>query len=255
MSKKNINDKSQKYKSEIKNAFDSFEPDNDGTINIKHLNDCTKINDLNKNNKFIQDSIKSLTSQKKEEKEEFISSDEYISFFDEQLNDINSKEGLEKIFCALSEGNDKSISWMKLPSIMKELGNDDMANNLMKLIEQGKLFNKELNFKDFCEIMNEDFDKNLKILNETNDYIIKGSYKEIKNTRNKNKEESEDMGTSSSKNEDPKISIENNEGEKSNKRYHRRYRDTKNKDKMENNENGNENNYNNKVQTKYRKKK
>ena len=72
-----------------------------------------------------------------------------------------------------------------------------------------------------------------------------------KKTKIKMKEESEEMGTISSKNEDAKNPIENNEGEKSNKRYHRRYRDTKSKN--ENNDKGN--NINNKTHTKYRKKK
>jgi hypothetical protein len=49
---------------------------------------------------------------------------------------------------------------------------------------------------------------------------------------------------SSGKNEE----IRNEDGEKSNKRYHRRYRDNKNKN--DNNENGN----GNKVYSKYRKK-
>ena len=60
-------------------------------------------------------------------------------------------------------------------------------------------------------------------------------------------EEDEDMATiSSGKNEE----IRNEDGEKSNKRYHRRYRDNKNKN--DNNENGNGNG--NKVYSKYRKK-
>ena len=253
MSKKINNEKLHKYKKEIKDAFNSYEPENNGTLNINHLNNIGKINNSNKNNQFISDSLKSLTSQKKEEKEELISCDEYISFFDEQLSDINTKEGLEKIFNALTEGNNKSISWNNFPLIMKELGNDDMADNLMKLIEGGKLFNKEMDFEEFCGIMNEDYDKQIKSPNESEDYEMKESYKDKKNTKDKlkNKEESEEIITLSSKNEDNKSSIENNETEKSNKRYHRRYRDTKNI--KENKESGNSTN--NKIHTKYRKKK
>ena len=250
MSKKINNDKLQKYKSEIKDAFDSYEPEKDGTININNLNDFTKINDLNKKNTFLYDSIKSLTSQKKEENEELISADEFISFIDEELNDTNSREGLKKIFNVFCEGNNKKISWTKLHMIAKELGDNNLANNLIKLMEQGKLFNKDFDFEEFCEIMNEDYDKNLKSLNESEEYEKQESYKEKKNKR-KNKDESEEIISTSSKYEDNKNSGENNEGEKSNKRYHRRYRDTKNK--PENNDTGN--NANNKTHTKYRKKK
>lgn len=250
MSKKINNEKTQKLKSEIKNAFNSFEPENNGLININQLNDCSKINNLNKKNPFLSDAINSLTLQKNEQNEELISSQEYLSFFDEQLKDLDSKEGLEKIFNIINQGSDKNFSFMKLPLIMKELGNDEAAEKLMTLIEQGKMMNKEIDFDEFCDIMNDDYDNNLKSLNESDDNEMKESYKEKKNKR-KNKEESDEMGTLSSKNEDTKNSLENNEGEKTKKRYHRRYRDTKNKN--ENNEK--DNNTNNKIHTKYRKKK
>ena len=255
MSKKTNKDKSSLYKNEIQNAFNSYEPDNNGFININQLNDYTKINNIKKKHPFIYDSIKSITSQKNEEKNDMISSEEYLDFFDEQLNDINSKEGLKNIFNVLADGDDKKLSWNKLPIIAKELGDNNMANNLLNLIEQGKLFNKDINFDEFCDIINgdSDDDKNIKSFNESDESEEKEKVKN-KNKRNKlqNKEESEDMGTITSKNEDTKNSMDNNDGEKSNKRYHRRYRDTKNKN--ENKDNGNNTN-NNKMHTKYRKKK
>ena len=255
MSKKTNKDKSSLYKNEIQNAFNSYEPDNNGFININQLNDYTKINNIKKKHPFIYDSIRSITSQKNEEKNDMISSEEYLDFFDEQLNDINSKEGLKNIFNVLADGDDKKLSWNKLPIIAKELGDNNMANNLLNLIEQGKLFNKDINFDEFCDIINgdSDDDKNIKSFNESDESEEKETIKN-KNKKNKsqNKEESEDMGTITSKNEDTKNSMDNNDGEKSNKRYHRRYRDTKNKN--ENKDNGNNTN-NNKMHTKYRKKK
>ena len=255
MSKKTNKDKSSLYKNEIQNAFNSYEPDNNGFININQLNDYTKINNIKKKHPFIYDSIKSITSQKNEEKNDMISSEEYLDFFDEQLNDINSKEGLKNIFNVLADGEDKNLEWNKLPIIAKELGDNNMANNLLNLIEQGKLFNKDINFDEFCDIINgdSDDDKNIKSFNESDESEEKETIKN-KNKKNKsqNKEESEDMGTITSKNEDTKNSMDNNDGEKSNKRYHRRYRDTKNKN--ENKDNGNNTN-NNKMHTKYRKKK
>lgn len=255
MSKKTNKDKSSLYKNEIQNVFNSYEPDNNGFININQLNDYTKINNIKKKHPFIYDSIKSITSQKNEEKNDMISSEEYLDFFAEQLNDINSKEGLKNIFNVLADGDDKKLSWNKLPIIAKELGDNNMANNLLNLIEQGKLFNKDINFDEFCDIINgdSDDDKNIKSFNESDESEEKETIKN-KNKKNKsqNKEESEDMGTITSKNEDTKNSMDNNDGEKSNKRYHRRYRDTKNKN--ENKDNGNNTN-NNKMHTKYRKKK
>ena len=246
MSKKN----NSKYKEDIKNGFNLFEPENNGFIETKQLSSISKVMNLNKKNPFIFNSINSLNSKKKEENDDYITSEEFISFFDEQLNDIDSKEGLKKIFNVFDDGNKNNISWTKLPLIAKELGDSETAKNMMKLIEQAKLHNKELNFEEFCDIMNEDYEKDIKSFNEDEDIELKETYKTKKLKKHK-KEEDEEMKTISSKNEDSKKSLEENEGEKTNKRYHRRYRDTKNKN--ENNDIGN--NINNKTHTKYRKKK
>lgn len=240
-----------KYKEDIKNGFNLFEPENNGIIETKQLNSINKIININKKNPFIYNSINELTSKKKEENDEYITSNEYISYFDEKLNDSNSKEGLEKIFKVFSDGNKNYISWTKLPLVSKELGDEEMAKNLMTLIEQAKLFNKELNFEEFCEIMDESYEQKIKSSKQNDDDLEQKETYKTKKLKKKKNEEEEDIVTISSKNEDSKKSIEETEGEISNKRYHRRYRDTKNK--SENNDTGN--NINNKIHTKYRKKK
>ena len=232
-----LNNKSSQYKTEIKNAFKSLNPDNNKLIETNQLNDCNKIMNYKQKNPFLYNTIKSLISKKSEENDEYISSKEYISYIDNKLND--DTENIFNIFC---EGNRDGFSWTKLAMTAKELGDDDTANKMMKLIEQGKLFNKEIKLNEFQDIMNDDYDNNIKPSNESEDF------EEKENSNLKNKKEEEDMKTISSKNEDPK----ENEGEKSNKRYHRRYRDTKNK--SENNDKVNNNNKY-KGQTKYRKNK
>ena len=252
----NLNNKTSQYKSEIKEAFKSLEPGNNGIIETNQLNELNKIKDLNKKNPFLSDTIKSLISKKNEENDEYISSKEFISFVDEQLSDNNSKEDIEKIFNIFCEENKESFSWTKFAMTMKELGENDTANKLLKLIEQSKLYNKDINLDEFYDIINEDYeDNNIKSSNEGESYEQKEKYKHKKKDAN---EEEEDIKTISSKNEDNKKSIEDNEMDKTNKRYHRRYRDTKNKNenKSENNDNiNNVNNSNNKIHTKYRKKK
>ena len=252
----NLNNKTSQYKSEIKEAFKSLEPGNNGIIETNQLNELNKIKDLNKKNPFLSDTIKSLISKKNEENDEYISSKEFISFVDEQLSGNNSKEDIEKIFNIFCEENKESFSWTKFAMTMKELGENDTANKLLKLIEQSKLYNKDINLDEFYDIINEDYeDNNIKSSNEGESYEQKEKYKHKKKDAN---EEEEDIKTISSKNEDNKKSIEDNEIDKTNKRYHRRYRDSKNKNenKSENNDNiNNVNNSNNKIHTKYRKKK
>ena len=234
-----LNNKSSQYKTEIKNAFKSLNPDNNEIIEANQLNDCNKIMNYKQKNTFLYNLIKSLTSKKSEENDEYISSKEYISFIDNKLNDDN--ENIFNIFC---EGNKDGFSLTKLAKTAKELGDDNTANKMMKLIEQAKLFNKEITLDEFQDILNDDYDNdnNIKSSNESEDF------EEKENSNLKLKKEEEDKKTISSKNEDPK----ENEADKTNKRYHRRYRDTKNK--SENNDKINNNNKY-KGQTKYRKNK
>ena len=234
-----LNNKSSQYKTEIKNAFKSLNPDNNEIIEANQLNDCNKIMNYKQKNPFLYNSIKSLTSKKSEENDEYISSKEYISYIDNKLKDDN--ENIFNIFC---EGNKDGFSLTKLAKTAKELGDDNTANKMMKLIEQAKLFNKEITLDEFQDILNDDYDNdnNIKSSNESEDF------EEKENSNLKLKKEEEDKKTISSKNEDPK----ENEADKTNKRYHRRYRDTKNK--SENNDKVNNNNKY-KGQTKYRKNK
>ena len=254
----NINNKTPEYKTQIKDAFKSLEPGNNGILEAKQLNDLNKIMNINHKNPFMYNTINSLISKKNEEKDEYLSSKEFISFLDEELNDTNSKEGIEKIFNVFCDKNKQSFPLMKLAMSAKELGDNDTANKLLKLLEQSKLYNKEINLEEFCDILNDDDDyddnNNINSHNESDNYE-ENEYKKSKKKIKKKKEEAEDLKTYSSKNEDSKKSLEENEineVEKTNKRYHRRYRDTKNK--SENNDKVNNNNKY-KGQTKYRKNK
>jgi Ca2+-binding EF-hand superfamily protein len=240
--------KSSQYKEEIKKGFKSYSQDDNEIIETKQLNDINKIMNLNQKNPFLYNSINNLVNKKSEENDEYITSKEYINNIDEQLNDINTKEGIEHIFNVFCDEKKEGFSWTKLVLTAKELGDDENAKKLLKLIEQAKLLNKEINFEEFNDIINEDNDNeiknNIKSLNESDEYE---KYKKIKiKEQKKDEEEEEEMKTLSSKNEE----INQNENEKTKKRYHRRYRDTKNN--YENN--NNTNNVNSKIHTKYRKK-
>ena len=243
--------KSSQYKEEIKKGFKSYSQDDNEIIETKQLNNINKIMNLNQKNPFLYNSIKNLVNKKSEENDEYITSKEYINNIDEQLNDINTKEGIEHIFNVFCDEKKEGFSWTKLVLTAKELGDDENAKNLLKLIEQAKLLNKEINFEEFNDIINEDNDNeiknNIKSLNESDEYEKNEKYKKIKiKEQKKDEEEEEEMKTLSSKNEE----INQNENEKTKKRYHRRYRDTKNN--YENN--NNTNNVNSKIHTKYRKK-
>ena len=285
-----LHDNSLLYKREIKNNFQTLDPDKNGIIETEKLNDFINSVNSKKKNPFLYNSIKSLTAQKKIENEEGISSEEYISYLDKQLNDDRTYEGLKNIFNVFCDSNSGNISWNTFPLVAKELGDNEIAEKLLEIIRQSKVYTKDLNFKEFIDIINnteeDNNDKNYTFKNETsenndsvninnlnlNDYIEdyeeRPTYKERKLLKRQNKEYDIDV-TFSSKNsyqENSDIIVEekyydnqkpddvNNEldNDKSNKRYHRRYRSKKVKSNI--NENMDNGSINHKSFSKYRKK-
>ena len=283
-----LKDKNYFLKKEIKNNFESFSQNNNGIIETDQLNDFINSVNSKKKNPFLYNSIKTLTTIKKEGNEDGISSEEFISFIDNQLNDDKSKEGLKNIFNVFCDSNTGNISWNTFPLIAKELGDNENAEKLLNVIKQSKMYTKELNFEEFLNIMNNDNEisdnnysfknseinenkeniniNNLNINEYLEDYEEKPTYKQRKLLQKQNKENESDIN-SSSKNSyrendeiiveekyyDNNQKIEDNE-DKSNKRYHRRYRSKKIKSNNNDNIENENNNINHKSYTKYRKK-
>ena len=290
-----LKDETNEYKDEIKNSFKLYNDNKKDIIQTKQFNDFINIVDVkNKKNKFMNDSIKTLIASKQEEKDENISSDEYISYIENKLNNGKANNELKNIFNVFCDSQTEKISWNSFPLIAKELGNNELSNNLFNLIKQSKLYLKDINYEEFLDIMNAESDEEKENINiksnvdtvennnineeeenfeniKINDYIDNyeeiPTYKERKILlKNKNKEYDEESSKSINKESDDIIIEEkssdcrtndNNEVDKNtkiSKRYHRRYRS-----KMTpnyNNENYNiENiNTNHKSFNKYRKK-
>ena len=290
-----LKDETNEYKEEIKSSFKLYNDNKKDIIQTKQFNDFINIVDVkNKKNKFMNDSIKTLIASKQEEKDENISSDEYISYIENKLNNGKANNELKNIFNVFCDSQTEKISWNSFPLIAKELGNNELSNNLFNLIKQSKLYLKDINYEEFLDIMNAESDEEKENINiksnvdtiennnineeeenfeniKINDYIDNyeeiPTYKERKILlKNKNKEYDEESSKSINKESDDIIIEEkssdcrtndNNEVDKNtkiSKRYHRRYRS-----KMTpnyNNENNNiENiNTNHKSFNKYRKK-
>ena len=287
-------DKTTKYKNEIKSNFKAYNDNKKDTINTKKLNDFISISNSTQKNKFMYDSIKSLIESKQEMSDENITSDEYISHIENKLNSDKTKKNIFDVFC---DSKTQKISWNKFPLIAKELGNEELSENLMNLLRQSKLYSKELNYEEFLNIIspeseeeNEENEENEEINNEKieqnkekenseenlkiNDYIENyediPTYKQKKMIENMNKKYDEEISSSSKsvnkisddviieeQSEENKISNNevDNDNEKINKRYHRRYRSKKiQNNNSENNNNNEGTNINHKSFNKYRKK-
>ena len=290
-------DKTTKYKNEIKSNFKAYNDNKKDTINTKKLNDFISISNSTQKNKFMYDSIKSLIESKQEMNDENITSDEYISHIENKLNSDKTKKNIFDVFC---DSKTQKISWNKFPLIAKELGNEELAENLMNLLRQSKLYSKELNYEEFLNIISpeseeeneeneeneekeeinnekieqnkekENSEENLKINDYIENYEDIPTYKQKKMIENRNKKYDEEISSSSKsvnkisddviieeQSEENKISNNevDNDNEKINKRYHRRYRSKKiQNNNIENNNNNEGTNINHKSFNKYRKK-
>ena len=288
-------DKTTKYKNEIKSNFKAYNDNKKDTINTKKLNDFISISNSTQKNKFMYDSIKFLIESKQEMSDENITSDEYISHIENKLNSDKTKKNIFDVFC---DSKTQKISWNKFPLIAKELGNEELSENLMNLLRQSKLYSKELNYEEFLNIISpeseeeneeieeneekeeinnekieqnkekENSEENLKINDYIENYEDIPTYKQKKMIENRNKKYDEEISSSSKsvnkisddviieeQSEENKISNNevDNDNEKINKRYHRRYRSKKIQNN--NSENNNEGtNINHKSFNKYRKK-
>ena len=176
-----LREKTTKYKNEIKSNFKSYNNNTKDSIQTKNFNDILNVVNSNKKNKFINDSIKSLISLKQEENDDNISPEEYISYIDNKLDNNEENNGLKNIFNALCDNNNEKISWNSLPQIAKELGDNEVSNNLMNVIKQSELYLKDLNYEEFMEIMNSESDEE----KEKEDITIKSNKNENNNINNK----------------------------------------------------------------------
>lgn len=170
--------KTEQYENEIKTNFKTYNDNKKDIIQAKKFNDLIYISKNNKKNQFMYDSIKSLIDLKQEEKEENISPEEYISFIENQLNTDKNNNNLKNIFNVFCDSNTQKISWNTFPLIAKELGNEELADKLMNVIRQSKLYSKKINYEEFLDIMNSESDE------EKEKIDIKSSNIDDKNNKN-----------------------------------------------------------------------
>jgi len=218
--------KTEQYENEIKTNFKTYNDNKKDIIQAKKFNDLIYISKNNKKNQFMYDSIKSLIDLKKEENEENISPEEYISFIENQLNTDKNNNNLKNIFNVFCDSNTQKISWNTFPLIAKELGNEELADNLMNVIRQSKLYSKKINYEEFLDIMNSESDEekeeidiksnniddknnkysktnslndeeNFKINDYIENYEEKPTYKQRKIIANRNKKYEDEISSSS----------------------------------------------------------
>ena len=141
---------------EIIEGFNLFGSETEGLINPKEVKEIMDIMNMNEKSPFLYNIIQSLCSKEEIEKKGGINAQDFISLLDEELDDISSTKGLEKIFSIFSDNNTKKISLPIFSQIMNQdigldLGSDE--EKIKKLISRPEISGKEIDFEEFKDIM------------------------------------------------------------------------------------------------------
>ena len=165
--------KSQSYQNdninEIIKGFEMFDVENKGTINPLVLKETMEEMNLKDKNPFIYELISSLCSNKNIISKGGLTSEEFISFLEEKISDVESREGIKTIFEVFSDSDNK-IPMPTFYQTAREVGDEEGGTEIKDLVKKSKTGGKEIDFDEFYEIMKEN-----NPINKYNQYSFKKS--------------------------------------------------------------------------------
>ena len=181
MSKKNK--KEEPELNAIIEGFKMLGSENNGLVNPNDLKEIMETMNMQEKNPFIYNIIKNFCRYTDVEKEGDIEAEDFISQLDQEVDNISSMEEVEKLFSIFSNPLTNTIPLKALSEIANNKGEDEEEEKLKKLISKSQLIDKELDIKEFNNIVQlEPPKKNI----EHNDKIIykkKSCEKDGKETR------------------------------------------------------------------------
>ena len=136
----------------IKKGFEMFDVENSGQINPFEIKVTMEEMNLKDKNPFIYKLISSLCARKDIKSKGGITSDEFISFLQSTISEIESREGIKTIFEVFSEYDD-TIPMPKFYQTAREVGDEEGGTEIRDLVEKSKTGGKEIDFNEFYDIM------------------------------------------------------------------------------------------------------
>ena len=169
---------------EIIKGFEMFDVENKGQIDPLELKETMEEMNLIDKNPFIYELISSLCSLKDIKTKGGLTPEEFISFLQEKINDVESQEGIKRIFDVFSDLDNK----IPMPTFYKtarEVGDEEGGLEIKDLVEKSKTGGKEFDFDEFYEIMKDNnynqysykyISNNKEINNSKKEYIVEKEY-------------------------------------------------------------------------------
>ena len=147
------------YLNEIIKGFEMFDVENKGQINPLELKETMEEMNLKDKNPFIYELISSLCSNKDIISKGGLTSEEFISFLEERISDVDSREGIKTIFEVFSDSDNK-IPMPTFYQTAREVGDEEGGIEIKDLMKKSKTGGKEIDFEEFYEIMKDGNPKN-----------------------------------------------------------------------------------------------
>ena len=140
----NNNDSEMK---EIIEGFNLFGSETEGLINPIEVKEIMDIMNMGEKNLFLYNIINNLCSDEEIQQNGGINAEDFISLLNQELDDISSIEGLQKIFSIFSDANSNKISLPIFSQIINQNNNLDLGKDeedIKKLISKPDITGKEM---------------------------------------------------------------------------------------------------------------
>ena len=200
---------------EIRKGFEMFDVENKGQIDPFELKETMEEMNLKEKNPFIYELISSLCQKKEIKSKGGLTSDEFISYLEEKISDVDTKKGIKTIFDVFSDSDNK-VPMPAFYQAAKEVGDDEGGAEIRDLVEKSKTGGKEIDFDEFYDIMK-----------EKNPFMIYNRYSHKRNTSGNSHKSNKSLGKSSDKRESHSEYDRNSYRSKNTSRYSENTNDQK----------------------------
>ena len=135
---------------EIKEAFDIFDVNKDGNIQVSELLKAMTTLGFDSKNPSIYNMIADMD----EDGNGVIDFTEFLDMMTARISDQNTKEDLERVFKLFDDDRTQEITVDNLKRVAKELGEDISEEELKEIVERADLDGDgKLTFEDFYQVI------------------------------------------------------------------------------------------------------
>ncbi|KAE8630438.1 hypothetical protein XENTR_v10000821 [Xenopus tropicalis] len=140
----------EEQKQEIREAFDLFDTDGSGTIDVKELKVAMRALGFEPK----KEEMKKIISDTDKDGSGIIDFEDFLSLMTQKMSEKDSKEEIMKAFRLFDDDNTGKISFKNLKRVAKELGENLTDEELQEMIDEAdRDGDGEINEQEFLRIM------------------------------------------------------------------------------------------------------